>query len=52
MRWIIKIILSILFLSACTVGPNYVRPPVIVPPHFKEAAPGWKIAHPQEGNYF
>jgi NodT family efflux transporter outer membrane factor (OMF) lipoprotein len=42
-----------LFLSACTVGPNYKRPAAPVPPAFKEQAPpdfkeanGWKPAQP------
>ena len=45
------------FLTSCAVGPDYVRPPVIVSTHFKEAkgkaviAPkrkGWKLAEPRE----
>lgn len=32
-------------LVACTVGPDYVRPPVDVGTHFKES-PGWKVAEP------
>ncbi len=35
-------------LTACTVGPDYVRPKVSVPQQFKEAAKGWKVANPQE----
>jgi NodT family efflux transporter outer membrane factor (OMF) lipoprotein len=37
-------------LSACTVGPDYVRPtpPGPVPVAFKESA-GWKLAQPNEG---
>ncbi|CAN5392928.1 efflux transporter outer membrane subunit [soil metagenome] len=35
-------------LSACTVGPNYHRPPVIVPAKFKEAPKGWKFAEPRD----
>lgn len=38
----------LLFLSACTVGPNYHRPPVIVPAQFKEAPKGWKFAEPRD----
>lgn len=34
-------------LSACTVGPDYVRPPVAAPAAFKEMQ-GWKIAQPQD----
>ena len=32
-------------LAACTVGPNYVRPPVATPTAYKEAQP-WKPAEP------
>jgi len=39
---------EILFVcSACTVGPNYVRPAAPVPMKYKEMA-GWKIAQPSE----
>ena len=38
---------SILLASACTVGPDYVRPAVDTPPAFKEAQ-GWKVAQPQD----
>jgi NodT family efflux transporter outer membrane factor (OMF) lipoprotein len=34
-------------LSACTVGPNYVKPKVETPPSFKEVE-GWKKAEPQD----
>jgi NodT family efflux transporter outer membrane factor (OMF) lipoprotein len=37
-----------LALSACTVGPNYVRPTAPVPDAFKESE-GWKIAQPADG---
>jgi len=36
-----------LFLGACSVGPDYVRPTVMVPPVFKEMS-GWKVARPQD----
>jgi NodT family efflux transporter outer membrane factor (OMF) lipoprotein len=35
---------GLLFLSACTVGPDYQRPDVPVPPQYKEA--GWKVGEP------
>jgi len=38
---------SMLVASACTVGPDYVRPAVDTPPSFKEAE-GWKVAQPQD----
>jgi NodT family efflux transporter outer membrane factor (OMF) lipoprotein len=34
--------------TACTVGPNYMRPGAPVPAAYKEAA-GWKIAAPMDG---
>ncbi|MGA2193622.1 MAG: efflux transporter outer membrane subunit [Nitrospirota bacterium] len=34
-------------LTACTVGPNYVRPTAEVPPSYKEIK-GWKTAEPKE----
>jgi len=47
----IFILLVSLFLTACAVGPDYVKPPVVVPQKFKEAPPppkGWKIAQPRD----
>lgn len=39
----------LLALTACTVGPPYRRPPVEVPPAYKEAPPpGWKVAQPRD----
>jgi NodT family efflux transporter outer membrane factor (OMF) lipoprotein len=32
-------------LAACTVGPNYVKPPAVVPEAYKEMK-GWKVAEP------
>lgn len=40
--------LMALALGACTVGPDYQRPTVAVPAQFKEAAPGWKTAQPND----
>jgi NodT family efflux transporter outer membrane factor (OMF) lipoprotein len=37
----------LLGLSACAVGPDYVKPDVATPSEFKEAA-GWKQAQPQD----
>src|SRR2546422_5838778 len=34
-------------LAACSVGPNYVRPPVETPSAYKEAQ-GWKQAEPRD----
>jgi NodT family efflux transporter outer membrane factor (OMF) lipoprotein len=38
---------SVLFLAGCAVGPKYQRPPVEVPPAYKEAG-NWKTAQPNE----
>ncbi len=35
------------WLSGCTVGPDYVRPPTAIPDNFKEIK-GWKQAHPRD----
>ncbi len=37
-----------LLASACTVGPDYVRPAVAVPKAYKEAPPGWIPARPAD----
>jgi NodT family efflux transporter outer membrane factor (OMF) lipoprotein len=37
----------LLLASACTVGPDYVRPTMISPDAYKELD-GWKIAHPRD----
>ena len=37
----------LMMLGACTLGPNYVRPELVVPMAFKEAA-GWKAAEPRD----
>lgn len=42
-----QLALLICILSACTVGPDYVKPTMPVPTTFKEQA-GWKIAQPQD----
>ncbi|MES2356098.1 MAG: efflux transporter outer membrane subunit [Pseudomonadota bacterium] len=40
-------ITSLIFLSACAVGPDYVRPTVETPASFKELA-GWKQVEPKD----
>jgi NodT family efflux transporter outer membrane factor (OMF) lipoprotein len=40
--------LILLLLSGCTVGPDYVRPPVETPAAYKEAG-DWKPAQPRDG---
>ncbi len=42
-----QIALLIAMLSACSVGPNYVKPTMQTPAAFKEQA-GWKTAQPQD----
>lgn len=43
-------ILGIFMLSlcGCQVGPDYRRPQLAMPTHFKEAPQGWKIADPRD----
>src|SRR5262245_8156388 len=41
------VLLLLLTLASCSVGPKYKRPPAPVPPAFKEVA-GWKQAQPQD----
>jgi multidrug efflux system outer membrane protein len=38
--------LIILILNACTLGPDYHRPSMPVPPGYKEGSPPWKAADP------
>jgi len=43
------LLILILLLSACTVGPHYRKPPAPVPQAFKEGPPtGWKEAQPSD----
>ena len=42
-----KWVFPFLLLAGCSVGPDYVRPPVQSPPAFKEAK-GWKPAQPRD----
>jgi NodT family efflux transporter outer membrane factor (OMF) lipoprotein len=45
-RLLMTIVVPVL-LSACSVGPDYVKPTTSVPAEYKESGP-WKIAQPQE----
>lgn len=40
--------LAAMSLCACTVGPDYIRPPAPPSAEFKEAKKGWKIATPAD----
>jgi NodT family efflux transporter outer membrane factor (OMF) lipoprotein len=42
-----SLLLTILFVSACTVGPDYEKPPVDTPPSFKEAGE-WVACTPDD----
>ena len=42
-----SLVCAIAGLAACSVGPNYVRPPVETPPAYKEAQQ-WKQAEPRD----
>jgi NodT family efflux transporter outer membrane factor (OMF) lipoprotein len=41
------VLLMLVILASCSVGPKYKTPPAPVPPAFKEVA-GWKQAQPQD----
>jgi len=46
-----KYFISLLFIfifSGCAVGPDYVRPAVDTPTHYKETPKGWKKAEPRD----
>jgi NodT family efflux transporter outer membrane factor (OMF) lipoprotein len=43
----VMLALLLAIISACTVGPNYVRPKAEVPAGYKEVD-GWKVAQPQD----
>ncbi|MDR0250729.1 MAG: efflux transporter outer membrane subunit, partial [Burkholderiales bacterium] len=42
-------VLSVIFLTGCMVGPDYVRPSLDIPEAYSEPAEGWKYAHPSDG---
>ena len=44
----IILFLPLLWLAACTVGPEYRRPEVTLPEHFREAGGEWRAAQPGE----
>ncbi|RJS19636.1 RND transporter [Corallococcus sp. H22C18031201] len=46
-RWGLVLLAGCLGLG-CPVGPNYRRPSVVVPAHFKEASNGWMPARPND----
>ncbi len=46
-RILVALTLPLVMLAGCTVGPNYQRPPVQVPTHYKEL-PGWAPASPAD----
>ena len=48
LRALMPSLLCLPLLAACAVGPDYVRPDMPLPAHYKEAAPGWKIAAPAD----
>ncbi|MBS0290668.1 MAG: efflux transporter outer membrane subunit [Proteobacteria bacterium] len=48
MNKLLHYVALVLVLGACTVGPDYQRPKVLVPTSYKEAPAGWKIASPND----
>lgn len=45
---LLSVMLTTLLLSACEVGPDYVRPVVKAPSKYKEASKNWKVAQPRD----
>lgn len=43
-----SLLVSLLLLSSCMVGPDYVKPNVQTPEKYKEAIGDWKIADPKD----
>lgn len=43
----VALLCAVMSLTACTVGPDYVRPKVATPVAFKESE-GWKVAQPKD----
>ena len=41
------VVATLMIMTACSVGPDYVRPTVETPPIFKEIS-GWKVAQPRD----
>jgi hydrophobe/amphiphile efflux-1 (HAE1) family protein/NodT family efflux transporter outer membrane factor (OMF) lipoprotein len=41
------LLVAVLVAGGCTVGPSYVRPPIVAPAAYKETD-GWKVARPQD----
>ena len=45
LRIVSAVFAALILMTACSVGPDYVRPTTVVPPVFKEMS-GWKMAQP------
>ena len=52
MKAVVSTLTALAFTSACTMGPDYVRPSLPVPPSYKEAGGtadvSWKAAQPSD----
>ena len=44
---IIVVLGAFSLITACSIGPDYVRPTATIPPVFKEIS-GWKVAQPKD----
>ena len=42
------VVVALLLLTSCAIGPNYRRPQMVTPPEYKESK-DWKIAQPRDG---
>ncbi|MGE5320092.1 MAG: efflux transporter outer membrane subunit [Hyphomicrobiaceae bacterium] len=46
MRWHLTLLIPLLWLAACSVGPEYRRPEVTLPEQFSEAGGEWRAVRP------
>jgi outer membrane protein TolC len=42
------VILGLILLSGCAVGPRYSKPSTVAPPAYKETPPNWATAQPND----
>ncbi len=47
-RRISALLVGLLLISGCTVGPRYAKPTTPAPPAYKEVPPDWKTAQPSD----
>jgi NodT family efflux transporter outer membrane factor (OMF) lipoprotein len=45
---LLALLVSLIMISGCTVGPRYAKPTTPAPPAYKEVPPDWKSAQPSD----